>query len=405
MGLSRGTGLSIGRGLSIGAHGLWDGASGLLDGSGTTVPTIYNSAALATYRTARANRASAPCNIAICGASWEQGYNVYTYGSRWVDLCARNLRTAFPTTGATSVQGSTYWPAQYGPNPGGNMGSIYAWSSVLGSGGAFNNSGIGGSGVTLNTAASGYRYTFDGATFTSFDLYYPAGAGVSPSVFSVSIDGGAAVNINNQTFSGAVAWNSGALSAGTHTVDVLYVSGTNAIYTGFMLYNADEGKGIRTLNGGRGAADSSTTSVFGVYFNDGFLKTANAALCIIDLINNDFSTNVNPATYKTNIQTAITQTRYSAGNSSLPILLMATNYPGDLGPRTYAYSQYAAKLVEVADADALVAVLDLSAYVPPCAYTPATPRDAIGFWDTDYNHPTTYGHTLLGSLVSAALGT
>ena len=382
------TGLGLQIGLQMGSQG----------GGGVSAPPIYNSSALASYRTARSNRASAPCNIAIPGASWEQGNNVYTYGSRWVDLLALNLRTAFPVSG-NSVGGSTLWPACYPPS--GTFGGSTAWTSVIVSGGTLAGQGLSAN-VILATAASGYRYTFTG---TSFGFCYLAGAGVPSGIASVVIDGGVPTMINNQTLSGSQVWASGALSAGSHTIDVTFVSGTDFRYIGFLYYNGDEGKGMRTLNGGYGGADSTNSGVFGSYFNDGFMKSVSAALCIVDLINNDFSRNLDPATYKTNMIARVADARYSAGSSTIPVLLMATNYPGDLGARTYTYAQYVAKLKEIADADAYVAVLDLAAYIPPCAYTPATPRDAIGFWDTDYNHPTTYGHQLLASLVGSALGT
>lgn len=365
------------------------------------VVSVYQSSALATFRTALANRASNACNIAVIGDSWVAGYNTFTYGTRWVDLLAVNLQTAFPTSGATGVGGSTFQQAVHSSfSSDGLWGSLTAWTSVIGSGGTIGTGGIGQQAAILDVTGSGYRYTFTG---TSFDLYFLGGIGVPSGIGSVSIDGGAATTINAQSYgNSAQAWNSGALSYGTHTIDVTLSSGTAFYLTGFMFYNADETAGIRTLNGGRGGALASYTNLFGTYFSDGALKVPPVDLCVMALTINDYVAQTALATFKSDTITSIAAARTSAANSSLPICLVGYNEPGDASPRTIPYASYIDKLREIADADPLVAVVDLQGYIPDCA-TSGTP-DALGFWDTDRLHPTTYGHSYVAELVANALG-
>lgn len=370
--------------------------------TGGSAPNIlYQSSALTTYRTARTNRASSPCNIAVLGDSWVQGFNTYTYGSRWVDLLAVNLRSAFPTTGATSVNGSTFWQAVYPAFANdGIMGGLTAWSSVIGTGGALGTSGIGGQSVQLNSAGNGYRYTFTG---TSFDLHFLGGIGVPPGIASITIDGGSTTLLDSQAYSTAVqSWSSPGLSNGVHTIDITLSSGTAFFYCGFMFYRADENKGIRTINAGHSGYFASNTALMNLYNTAGGLQPLTPSLAIIALTLNDYNAQTALATYKTDVQAAVANARTSAANASLPVLLLAYNQPANFGTLGIPYTSYAAKLREIADADALVAVLDLASYVPLCANS--GPPDPLGFWDSDRLHPTgAIGHPLLASLLAAQL--
>lgn len=366
--------------------------------SSAIVPAIYQTSALATFRTALANRASAPCTIAVAGDSW--GYYNGSFGQRWPDLLGNNLRTAFPTTGATSVGGSTYKEVFFSNTLNdGLWNGETSWTSVTGAGGTSGNSGFGRSSMAFGTAGAGYRWSWSG---TSCGVYFPGGVGYAAGSVSIAIDGGTPTTVTPSTYGNtAVEWSSGALSNGSHTIDILGVSGGTAAL-GLMFYNGDESKGIRTMNGARGGATSSEASLMGTYFSDGVLKLAPAKLGIIALTINDYNAQTALATFKTNIQARISDMRTSAGNASLPILLVGWNQPGNIGVLSLSYASYVAKLKEVADADALVAVLDLQDYVPVCQ-TSGTP-DPIGFWHTDRLHPTVYGHSYLGTLVANALG-
>ena len=324
---------------------------------GAAASLIRNNAALASYRTAVTNRASAPVPIVYIGDSWGEGMNVATYGQRMVDLIVTNLQTAYPTTGATGIGGSTYLPADYSSPQ-----LMHSYTSLLGGfGGGVNAGGFGRRQFIFATIGQGARYT---RTCTDLDIFWfnIAGAGT----LRVVIDGGAPLDIATSGGT-ANAWNKTTitgLSDASHTIDVTcQVVGTAVIFGGMNVYRGNRTKGFHMIEASRQASDSTHDNG-----GDNQLALVSPALIILAYSINDYNAQTVTATYKTNLTNRMAKLRTDASNASVPILLLGYNAPNNLGARTPAYSTLLTAMAELSDADATkTAFLDISGTLPSAA--------------------------------------
>lgn len=336
---------------------------------------VYNNAALTDWRTALTNRATAPARIMVIGHSVVERYNAMTRGLRWVDLLALNLRTAYPTSGATgNAEGSSYRKAKYfsGDAP-------TAWNAVIGGGGTGFGSNLGAGGVDLVTVAEGYRYDFTGTSFEVFVLDW-----AESRIMSIVVDGGAPVLFETN---GQTKYTSGALSEAAHTVALTKSSGGHPTLGGLMFYNGDETKGIQVIDAGRPAA---LAGQFMDSYINGQFTWSTIDLMILQTVENDYNIQTALATFKTDVAGQIAAARAYTGATTFPVLLLAGAEPTNLGSLAIPYASYIAKMKEVADEGTKVAVLDLSG--------------AGIALDTDNLHPNVAGHATLGARVASALG-
>ena len=393
MGLSRGTGLSVGSGLYAGAHGLWDGASGLLDGGGSPSvgPNIYNGAALASYFTALAGRNSAPVNIMACpGDSVTEGQsngNNIGAGNRWCDVLETLLQAKYPTSGVSS-RPTTRYRSAYWATPG--TGTPY--TSLIGTGhdASIPSMGLGARENHLNTNGSGWLYT---ENCTKFYLdYFTTSA--TTGTFNISIDGGAPTTFVSGTTVPytSTTWASPTLSNTSHTIQITQSGSGYITLLGLRFERGDAGKGIRVYEGGHAGYSASNYNTADL-FQQFATGLANATMAIVPLGYNELQNGVAPATYKANLINTISYIR--ANKASLPILLLYYPTP-DSAVYTYPWAQYIAKGVEICDADSLVALYDLTQYMPPASIDTT-------YFDSSRIHFLQAGYTQIATLLSGQI--
>lgn len=375
--------------------------------TGATPSLIYNNAAIAPWRTALGNRSSSPAQILFVGDSITEGFNA-AYGTRWQDKVIQNLKTAYPTSGATGQNGSTYIPAAYATSPNTWTGT-QPYTPGLDSGTL--NTGANGvfSGHTLAFASVGATrtWTFNGAVFDKFEVIYNGWTGQF-GTFTINIDGVDEPVVSATGSPTIQKWTSGTLSATTHTIKItattVGASGNSVVIGGFNLYNGDATKGIHGIDCGRQSwkiADFNSNNAF-----DALTQFTGIDLVVMALTTNDYNAQTALATYAASISTALSTIRTKTGNSTLPCLHLAYTEPGNTASQAIAYQSYVNQLKTLADTPSnYTAVLELGPLgLATAAKSPTNPVDALGHWDTDRLHPTVTGHAFIGNTTSPQLG-
>lgn len=334
------------------------------------------SLALESWFAALANRDNSPAKWLAIGDSITEGSSASANTKRWVQRSLDLLRARFPTAGLTGG-GFGHIPAYYN---GTSMGTAY--TSLTGvTPGTDNTFGFGRRSAVMS-GNSVYTYTITG---TSFDLWYVQGP--STGTIGVSIDGGAVTSIpTTGNLTDGKKWNSGALSAGSHTVAVSVVSGSN-YFTGITVHNGDETKGIKLWEAGHYGWKTGDWTSNASYWPM-CANTLQPNLVSIALMTNDYQGNVDPATCKSNIQSIISAVR---GQVTIPPSFVLVCYPArtDVTSPTYPWSSYVNAAHSIAASDSAVSVLDLSARMS----TPA--NTALATWAGDKVHPVDKGHALI----------
>jgi lysophospholipase L1-like esterase len=321
------------------------------------------------------------CNILMVMDSIGEGTGADTIANRWVDQAQANLRTKW----TTGTQGPGFIPAQYAATPSGG-GTFPAWTYTGTA--PFNTPR--GLGFKSKQLQSGTVATIT-KTCTSFELHFRREASLD--AVTITIDGGAPITYTMSNALIAQKYTSPALTAGSHTITVTYSVNTTSFCGGYF-YNGDETAGLALWDGshsGARAVDFSTTNTD--WFNH--LTLVNPALMVIGLGTNDCRTSssgYSSATYKTNMQSIITQARAKVAN--LPVLLMPPNKP--LGTLIEPWTNYTDKLKELAAENSYVAVYDMSTRIPDLT------SDPYGFL-VDGVHPTALGHAMLAALATTAM--
>lgn len=301
-------------------------------------------APLKAWYAALAKVATTPADLLHIGTSLTEGGAMTSRTNRWQALLRDKLRARYQPAGVTGGEG--YVPGYY----------VYGtltdpWTGAIGVDTSF---GLGRRDAVLNSTNTTISLT---VTCTSFDLFYAKWA--SGGNFTVSIDGGAGTTLNstNATQVDGVKWNSGALTAGSHTITITRTTGTINI-CGVMVYNGDETKGIRMWDGGRGGADSLTfVDPSAPRWLDN-VTTIQPALVTIELGANDYSTNIAPATFQSRVQTLIANVR-GACTLAPSIALIVAHQRGDAPSAQYPWQSYVDALYTIAASDGNLAVLDL----------------------------------------------
>lgn len=339
--------------------------------------TVAPPPAMEAWFAALANRDNAPAKWYAIGDSITEGTQATAYTKRWVQRALDGIRTRFPTSGLTGG-GRGHVPPYY---DGVSMGTAY--TSLSGTPGKETSFGIGRRCAVMD-GTEAYTYTITG---TSFDVWYTQGT--TTGTIGVSVDGGAVQNIatSGEALIDGKTWNSGALSAGSHTVQITVVSGT-VYFCGLTVYDGDESKGVRLYEGGHyGWKTTDWVSNSPQWQNT--LTTVEPHLVTIALMTNDYQASVAPATCKTNIETLIAAVRSKTTIDPSVVLVV---YPerGDVASPAYPWSDYVQVAHDIAATDAAVAVLDLTT-----RYTSPGVSNTLGLWGGDTIHPTDKGHALI----------
>lgn len=193
-------------------------------------------------------------------------------------------------------------------------------------------------------------------------------------------------------------------ASGAHTVVFSPPAGTKMYPGGCFVYDGDEGKGIRLFPGGHYGITSTnylatpgSSSILAIMAAD--LKIA-PALVTIFLGLNDYSTNINPATFQSNIQSIIANVKTNFSNTPA-FLLVAAYTRNDVSSPTYPWSQYIVACNTIAAADPNnVAVMSLN---DRFSIPSSSNSYDNGMFNTDTVHPTSAGHYYIATALDAVL--
>lgn len=371
-------------------------------GRGPSGPVVVNNAALDAFRTARTNRASGTCDIVLIGDSWGESTGATTQANGFVPKLVTALEAAFPTSGVPAIGRSTWVPWDY--QNGGGSGSLaneHAYTSKTGTWGGFN-SGVGNHNGRPTTVGDTITYSFTGDGF-AVAYWCQGGFGV----LGVKIDGVAQTSIDTAVGTGGQRLSPiYSMSAGTHTVEISWASGTTApMFHGCMVYHGNQTKGLRIINAHRSAAQSGDKNNMTSWTRDSYeaspsdLGFYSPDLIVANLsLTNDYNNQTALATFQTDTQTLLDRLRFRSTNC--PVLLWAGNAPNDQGAKAIPWTSYRDVFAAVAAADPTkTAFVDFSGAIP----TAIADTGVNAFWYTDKIHPNDAGHTTLANLLAAVL--
>lgn len=259
-----------------------------------------------------------------------------------------------------------------------------------------NSWGICGRSASLNAADAVLTMTFTGDRFKL--LYF---RGSTSGVISVVIDGGAPTLIETNSVrlgligANAVAWDSGALSMGTHTVVVTRDDSSGAgevvIVEGFTTYNGDYTGGVKVLDGAyHGSTSSTFTSSQMTTTADAIVAAGGADLIIMAWGTNDGL--ITSAQFKTNIEAYISALR--ARGITCTILLLGV-YKAQSNAAIWDGHMNA--LRDIAATDSSVAFLNLVEHMPDVP-SPYNAMNSLGLF-ADNLHPSDAGSEWIAQAV------
>lgn len=355
--------------------------------------TVYNKSKTAAWFTALQNRETTPVNLVVCGHSWWEGYNSMTRGARLPDVIQTTLEGLLPTTGVSSVGGTTYIPCDYS-----QPSTVHTYTALLGAfAGGTNAGGFGRRYFNFTAIGHGASYTY---TCTGIDVHwYNIGSG---GTIRVNIDGGTTPGVTQfdiDTSLGTVnAWSKTAIpmpSNGSHTIAItcLTVGVGTILFGGMMVYRGNESKGLRIIDASRQGSDSTHNNC-----GDTQLKLLNGFTAVafgIDI--NDYNAQTAAGTFKTNMAARFAEV-YAQLPATTPIFLFVLNAPNNLGARTPAWSVMEQSNRELSDTNTYVSAIFASDYFPTAAVDGGTT-----LWDTDLLHERPAGATLNGTTFATRL--
>lgn len=213
----------------------------------------------------------------------------------------------------------------------------------------------------------------------------------------VSVDSGSdqTWNIQAGTSAATAEWSSGAITPGSHTIQVKARSNSAAYFEGVFVMNGDETSGIRlwdaAASGTRADQFNAETSLGNAWAAS--FAHVNPALIIMEWVTNDAVSRTS-AQFETSIRAVITLNRSKAAN--VPILLTGMYERGDT-TLSEPWANYMARLTKIAGDTPNVAFLDLSTRIPKLngADTYSLLADGV--------HPNGKGHAMLGDLLGGFL--
>ncbi len=230
---------------------------------------------------------------------------------------------------------------------------------------------------------------------TAFTVHFTQGP--TAGSFTVAVDGGGPVTVTPNA-SGTDGRHDGtyttpSVSQGSHSI-VITAVGT-AVVNGVYVHNGDEASGVQLYTSGQPSTTSASwAGATGVATRIGALAPG---LVMIVLGSNDFATGMDPATFKSNIETIISEIKLATTPD--PAFLLVGSYRRlDVPLPAHPYADYTAAMAAVAVADSTVAVVDISAMYPTSQMA-----DVYGLLDADDIHQTDRGHSLMADLIMSTL--
>lgn len=253
-----------------------------------------------------------------------------------------------------------------------------------------NAAGLGEGALSFAVSGDAASRTFTG---TGVDVFFTKQSGGG--TFSVSIDGGAATNINtsNATTINGVSQRFGGLIAGPHTIAISWVSGASLV-EGVMIYNGDEVKGIRVWDGGRTGIPAANYVTYPQYI--GAITTIQPALVIVFLGTNDWRLNKPISGHATNLTTIINAIR--AACTIPPTVLLVAPYITNTTPTTVPFLGLYDALYQAAGVLGDVDILDLYQKFGPNIQTAS-----LGLLAGDGIHPSDKGHQFIADAIIGRL--
>ena len=343
---------------------------------------------LAGWRAGLAAREYRGVNVLCIGDSYTEGQGATATNRRWVDRLRDRLRARFPVAGV--IGGEGYVPSVFIAPDRPNRFTLAGGATPLGF------YGLGRRSVNLGASGAKATVTFIG---TSFSLLYTGGPATNN--IQATIDGGAAQVINTNTPAGITSglrWDSGPLSAGSHTVEFAWNSGGGAVINGIMVFNGDENAGIRVWESGH-AGDYASLLVqpgnAGKWIGD--VATVKPDVIVLELGINDWRTTggYDAATFKANMTTLIAALR--AQVPSAPIVLFIPPTASGGNPHG-AWSAYRDAYYALAAADATLVLCDVGTRTGP------TTGNTFPLFNTDNLHPNDQGYSMIADIVLDLLG-
>jgi lysophospholipase L1-like esterase len=358
------------------------------------MPDAERVLSLRRWQVALANRATTPATIFTVSDSIFEGYAVASYLTRPIHIMHNRLRERFPIPGV---------PGGYGFVPIRMLQDQTPDWPVVNTGGAGISMGPGMRTLQTWKAGDKHVYTFSGATSIGI-RYLQTGAGGYTSTFRYQMDGGAWTTVDAKT--GTLSDFTERLVAiadlNQHVLIVEWVSGYVHI-NGFMHYNADEIRGIRMIEGGRGGADAATFVADAntrAYLGQQFARSQ-PALVLIELGTNDRSTTT-AATFKANLQAiiAIARANVTIPPSILLVKAWETVRPGAIDP----WSAFVAAMDDIAALDIDISTWDMGPYAWSVTGNAASSRGVLRSQeDPNPVHPTDGGSAYMAEALAAQL--
>lgn len=329
-----------------------------------------------------------PLRVAVIGDSISEGTGASSLEKRWMNLAQQTLNTM---QGLPAGATWPHIPARY-------ITSTTAGRPVAWSGGNANNSyGLGWRTLELNSVTSTVTFTFTG---TKAELLFLAASGTGKAAVVVDDKPTVVVDTNYpaMTAGNMRRWVvPGITAGGSHTITVSYdTSSEYPVYLeGMLTWNNDEPGGVRLLDASyHGWSYASTASVpLRMTSLQESLKAVNADVIVSALGMNDITAN-NPSKFRTDVQAHLDA--YHAARPGVPVLLVCPYRSS-----SHTVSQFTAHqkiLHELADADPLVTLLDLSASMPVASTGPS----GEGLY-ADALHPNDAGNARIAELIAPAV--
>lgn len=335
---------------------------------------------LRTWRGALNRRTIAPARIVAMGSSTVEGQGTSAYGKQMLDQLVERLRSYYPTPGVRGGIGFVP-PAQY------VSGGIPGYPAVM-SGGATLETATspGWASRSANLSAAGHTVTFTLASITGFQLTYGQFGGAG--VFSYSIDGGTAVQVNgaNATTDRFKSTAIIPVARGAHTITVAWVSGT-VYLRGLMAYDQDEQAGIQYWNGGTAGSTSTSYQTSNAQWIHA-IAAIQPHLVLLDLGRNDYTagTQISPATMLSNLQSIISLVRANCQTDPSFAVYVTQRLGGTIAGTQW--DQYRAAY-QALEADLSVRLFDLQ----PRQVQPPQTDNSAGLYLGDLTHLTDKGHS------------
>lgn len=338
-----------------------------------------------------------PVDMMMIGNSIVEGRGQTLMSRRLTNRFLEEMRRKYQPAGI--VGGIGYTPAVLPSSPVAAGGTItdsplsYAGTPLL----TNLEYGLAQANVWLQTVSQSVTFTFTG---TAVDIFWARTSGTG--TFSYAVDGGATTNVNTNGTpnSGGKTTRVGGLTAGSHTITCTYVTGGPVVIEGFMPFNGDEAAGIRMWNGGHGGWLS------GDFINAGratwidTVGTAQPSLVALCLVLNDYAGNITSATFKSNIQTLMTNIKAKCTKPPTFLLFIEPGR-GDTTSPLEPYPNYVDKLYEIAASDPTVMVLDMYRRLGITPVTGITNANSGGLIHADKVHFSDFGAQWAADMMAA----